>query len=49
MSNQNPFNEEGLIRAVLSFINAKTPGEGKAIVQAYKDNLLTPAAANEFY
>ena len=48
MSDQNHFDKECIINAVLSFINAKTWAESKAIVQAHHDDLLTPAAVQVF-
>ena len=48
MSDQNHFDEELIVRAVLSFINAKTWAESKAIVQAHHNDLLTPAAVRVF-
>ena len=48
MSDQNPFDEERVVSAVLSFVNAKTWAEKKAIVQAHQDDLLTPAADQVF-
>ena len=48
MSDQNHFDEERISNAVLSFVNAKTWAESKAIVQAHQDDLLTPAADQIF-
>ncbi|KAF5412616.1 MAG: hypothetical protein C5S47_00985 [Candidatus Methanogasteraceae archaeon] len=48
MSNQNHFDEERISNAVLSFINAKTWADSKAIVQAHQDDLLTSAAIQVF-
>jgi CHAT domain-containing protein/tetratricopeptide (TPR) repeat protein len=48
MSNQNHFDEERIVSAVLSFINAKTWAESKAIVQAHQNDLLTPATIHVF-
>jgi len=48
MSDQNHFNEERIVNAVLSFINAKTWAKSKAIVQAHKVDLLTPEVFQVF-
>jgi len=48
MSDQNHFDEERIVSAVLSFINAKTWAESKAIVQAHQDDLLTPEVFQVF-
>jgi len=48
MSDQNHFDEERIVSAVLSFINAETWAKSKAIVQAHQDDLLTPAAIQVF-
>jgi len=48
MSNQNHFDEERISNVVLSFINAKTWAESKAIVQTHQDDLLTSAAIQVF-
>ena len=48
MSDQNHLNEECIVRAVLTFINAETCAESKAIVQAYHNDLLSPAAIQVF-
>jgi hypothetical protein len=48
MSDQNHFNEESIVSAVLSFINAKTWAKSKAIVQAHHNDLLTPEAFQVF-
>lgn len=47
MSDQNLFDEERISNTVLSFINAETWAESKAIVQTHQDDLLTPAATVE--
>jgi hypothetical protein len=48
MSDQNHFDEERIINAVLSFVNARDMAESKAIMQAHQDDLLTPAADQIF-
>ena len=48
MSDQNHFDEESIVSAVLSFINAEKWAKSKAIVQAHQDDLLTPAAIQVF-
>jgi len=48
MSDQNHFDEERIVRAVLTFINAETWAESKAIVQAHQNDLLTPVAVQVF-
>ena len=48
MSDPNHFNQERIVNAVLSFINAKTWAECKAIVQALHNDLLTPEAFQVF-
>jgi len=45
---QNHFNEECIVSAVLSFINAKTWAKRKVIVQAHHNDLLTPEAFHVF-
>jgi hypothetical protein len=48
MSDQNHFDEEHIVSAVLSFVNARDMAESKAIVQTHQDDLLTPAAVRVF-
>ena len=48
MSDSNHFNEKRIVSTVLSFINAKTWAESKAIVQANQDDLLTPEVFQVF-
>jgi len=48
MSDQNHFNQEPIVNAVLSFINARDLAESKAIVQAHQDDLLIPETFQVF-
>ena len=48
MSDQNHLNEERIVSAVLSFLNARDMAESKAIVQAHYNDLLTPEAFQVF-
>ena len=48
MSDKHHFNEEGIVSAVLSFINAKSWAKSKAIVPPHHNDLLTPVAVQIF-
>ena len=48
MSDPNHFNQERIVNAVLSFINARDLAESKAIVQAHHNDLLSPVVIQVF-